>query len=533
MIKWFTINNYEVKMIMVNQNKIIVNVDANKKKIDPMIYSNFIEHLGECIHNGLWSYDPVNVPLVKNNPRLVGMREDVLKAVKELKPTVLRAFGGCYSDVYHWKDAIGPREKRKKVKNKYWNTTIQKLIRGLGPKIENQFGTDEFLALCEESSAEPYLNVNYGTGTPEEAADWVEYCNGAEDTEYGALRVKYGRKEPYNVKFWGIANEIFGFWEKGHEKHPENYAKKYLEFAKKMREKDPSIKLFAVGCMKPHWNQTLLRLIGEKYVDYLSIHLYLPMFLIRALLGKKHPTTTRAFLGLMSSPPIFEKFIDQAWEDIERALGKDTHVRVAFDEWGVWYRIFDIIKTNFNLLDGLWTALMLIVFQKMSDKCPMANWAQLINCVGTMKSDPDGLVLTPVYLAIKMFIDHTHNNLIDDVEVNCRTFWSKKFGGIPKRNNIPVVSCNATIDDNNDELSLIIVNKHISESLPVNIELKGFNPREQGVIVELTSETPFDFNTKKNRELIQTKEREITTIKSTMDLELNPHSLTILKLSKK
>ena len=157
-----------------------------------MIYSNFIEHLGECILNGIWTYDPVNVPLVKNNPRLISVREDVLFASKELKPTVLRAFGGCYSDVYHWKDAIGPREKRKIIKNMYWNTGIRKVIRGLGPKIENQFGTDEFLAFCEEIGAEPYLNVNYGTGTPEEAADWVEYCNGSESTEYGALRVKHG-----------------------------------------------------------------------------------------------------------------------------------------------------------------------------------------------------------------------------------------------------------------------------------------------------------------------------------------------------
>ena len=163
-----------------------------------MIYSNFIEHLGECIHNGLWTYDPVNVPLVKDNLRLNGVRQDVIKAVKELKPTIIRAFGGCYSDVYHWKDAIGSRENRKIVKNKYWGTGIRRFIPALGPKIDNQFGTDEFLTFCEVVGSEPYLNVNYSTGTPQEAADWVEYCNGSENTEYGALRVKNGRKNPYS-----------------------------------------------------------------------------------------------------------------------------------------------------------------------------------------------------------------------------------------------------------------------------------------------------------------------------------------------
>jgi alpha-N-arabinofuranosidase len=517
---------------MVEENKIIINVGSQKKKIDPMIYSNFIEHLGECIHNGIWTYDPVNVPLVKNNPRLVGVREDVLLASKELKPAVLRAFGGCYSDVYHWKDAIGPREKRKSVKNKYWNHKFQKLIRGLGPRIENQFGTDEFLAFCEEIGAEPYLNVNYGTGTLEEAADWVEYCNGLEDTEYGALRAKNGRKEPYNVKFWGIANEIYGFWEKGHEKHPEDYAKKYLEFAKIMREKDPTIKLVAAGCRKPHWNQTLLKLIGEKYVDYLSIHMYLPIFFLRQFFGKKHPTGKKTFYGLMSSAHMFEKLIEETWEDITRALGEHTHVRIAFDEWGVWYRIFDVIKTNYNLLDGVWTALILMVFQKMSEKCPMANWAQLINVIGTMRSDRDGLILTPIYLALKMFVDHAYNKLIEDVEVYCGTFNSKSFGGIPKRKNTPYISCNATINGQEDEISLILVNKHYTDKLIVSLDLKGFNPHETGMVIELASESPFDYNTQKSRTKIQYKEKEISHVSTSMELELQPHSLTILKLTK-
>ncbi|MHA1335131.1 MAG: hypothetical protein ACTSPW_05200 [Promethearchaeota archaeon] len=102
-----------------------INTDSNKIKISPLIYGNFIEHLGNCIHNGIWTYDKVEVPLVNNNERLIGVRKDVLLAAKELKISVLRAFGGCYSDVYHWKDAIGPRNSRKVVKNKYWNTGIR------------------------------------------------------------------------------------------------------------------------------------------------------------------------------------------------------------------------------------------------------------------------------------------------------------------------------------------------------------------------------------------------------------------------
>ena len=168
-------------MIYLTENsKIVINVSSKKRLINPGIYSGFIEHLGECIHNGIWAYDPVNVPLIDGVPSLIGnrgdgVRKDILQAFKMLKLPVLRAFGGCYSDVYHWKDAIGPKESRKKSPNTFWGTREKLLVKGVGPDLENQFGTDEFIIFCEEIGAEPYLNVNYGTGTPEEAADWVEY----------------------------------------------------------------------------------------------------------------------------------------------------------------------------------------------------------------------------------------------------------------------------------------------------------------------------------------------------------------------
>ncbi len=519
---------------MIENNKVIINVDSTKKSIDSKIYSSFIEHLGECIHNGLWAYDPVNVSLVNNNPRLIGVRDDLLNVVKELKPTVIRAFGGCYSDVYHWKDAIGPREQRKKVKNKYWGTGIRRFILGLGPVIENQFGTDEFLTFCESVGSEPYLNINYGTGTSQEAADWVEYCNGSETTTYGSLRVKNGRKEPYNVKYWGIANEIFGWWEKGHAKNPEDYGKKYLEFAKKMREKDPSIKLVAVGCGKLGWNQTLLKTIGEEWVDYLSIHRYLPALSIHSqFIHKKHPHSEKCYDALMSSPWILEKDINDAWHDITTTLGESSHVRIAFDEWGVWYRFYDVIKTNYNLLDGLWTALILMKFQINSDKCPMANWAQLINCIGIIQTDLNGLILTPVYLAFKAFVQHAYNYLIEDVKVECNTFKSEKYGHILEKIDSPYISCNATINDEGNRLAIIIVNKHFSDKLRVFLELEGFIPNEKGNLIKLHSNTPFDYNTIQNRNKIQITETEIIGNNSIIELELGAHSLTILKLSKK
>ena len=522
---------------MEKNNNIIININSKKKIINPGIYSNFIEHIGECIYNGIWAYDPVNVPLVDNNSILLGIRndgvrKDVLQVVKDLKLTVLRAFGGCYSDVYHWKDAIGPRNLRRKVKNLFWGLEEGVEIDGIGPEIENQFGTDEFLTFCEEIGAKSYLNVNYSTGTPEEAADWVEYCNGPMDTEYGTIRAKNGRNEPYNVMIWGIANEIYGFWEIGYEKVPENYAKRYLEFAKPMREKDPTIKLIACGYEDSKWNRAVLKGIGEQWVDYLSIHRYFPYFAGIAR-KKNHPHHERCYHALMASTPLIENYINDTWKDIVAVLGENTHVRMAFDEWGVWYLMKDVVKTNYNLQDGIWTALVLMTFQKMSDKCPIANWAQLVNTIGIIQTDPDGLVLTPVYLAFRLFMDHMYNNILEDVKVECETFDTVKYGRIPKMENVSYIDCNVNVNDDGDKLSIMIVNKHFTDNLKINLEIKGFTPNEKGKIVELTSDSPFDYNTIENRNKIQIKEKDTENIKQYMTVELTAHSITILKLAEK
>ena len=298
-----------------------------------------------------------------------------------------------------------------------------------------------------------------------------------------------------------------------------------------MRKKDPNIRFIACGCQKPGWNQTLLKLLGKEWVDYLSIHRYMPG-LWTTLIRLKHPHNQKLYHALMASPIVFEDHINETWEDITTALGKDTHVRITFDEWGIWYLVKDVIRTNYTIQDGVWTALILMVFQKMSDVCPMANWAQLINCIGTMQTRGDHFWLTPIYLVLKMFIDHTYNNFIEDIEVKSETFDSKKYAHLPKATNTPYISCNATIDDKNENLSIFLINKHFSSSLKANLEIKGFNPKENGKIFELFSESPYDYNTKDNPEKIKIKERAFKDNKPKITIDLKPHSITILKISK-
>jgi len=167
---------------------ITVDVAAVPAEISPLIYGQFIEHLGRAIYGGI--YEETS-PLSDD----VGVRTGGLGKVRGLRPPGMRYPGGTVTKIYHWKDGIGPKAGRPVRRNLIW-----------GGDDNNHVGTDEFMAYCERIQAEPFLTVNMSTGTAEEASEWVEYCNAAGDSHYAALRRRHGRTAAYNVRYWGLGN---------------------------------------------------------------------------------------------------------------------------------------------------------------------------------------------------------------------------------------------------------------------------------------------------------------------------------------
>src|SRR5271157_4170125 len=229
--------------------------------IDPKIYGNFTEHLGRCIEGGIFEEGS---PLSDAN----GYRRDVLEAARNLHVTLLRWPGGNFSSNYNWKDGIGPRDQRPKRLEMAWQTVE-----------DNRFGTHEFLNYAEMLGTEPYICANFGTGSWTDAQQWVEYCNLAEGTEMAALRKKNGREKPWKVTYWGLGNEMDGFWQMGH-RSAEDYGKFALEGAKLMKWTDPSVKLIAAGSSNfatregwTEWNRTVLAHLKD-HADYISLHSY-------------------------------------------------------------------------------------------------------------------------------------------------------------------------------------------------------------------------------------------------------------------
>ena len=172
----------------------VVHADQPGAVINRNLYGQFAEHLGHCIYGGIWVGPDSPIP----NTR--GIRNDVVAALKNLHLPVLRWPGGCFADEYHWKDGIGPREKRPSMINTHWGGVVE----------NNHFGTHEFMDLCEQIGADPYVCGNVGSGTVQEMMEWVEYITSDADSPMANLRRANGRDKPWKLPYFGVGNESWG-----------------------------------------------------------------------------------------------------------------------------------------------------------------------------------------------------------------------------------------------------------------------------------------------------------------------------------
>lgn len=182
-----------------------------KKFIAPELHSQFIEFLGNCISDGIWVGKDSPIPNYN------GLRKDVVDALKNLQPPVVRWPGGCYADMYHWRDGIG------KDRRITWNENF-----GTYTQEKNEFGTHEFMDLCHMIGAKPWLNINMLRGTVAETVEWAEYCNRREETSLSRERAENGSPEPFNVEYWGLGNEC---WAGGGNYTAQGYADEYRKYA--------------------------------------------------------------------------------------------------------------------------------------------------------------------------------------------------------------------------------------------------------------------------------------------------------------
>ena len=418
----------------------------HRGEIDKKIFGNFIEHLGRCIEGGIF----------EEGSRLSdkeGFRTDVLKAVEGLHVPQLRWPGGNFSSNYNWRDGIGPRDERPRRLEMAWGTIE-----------DNRFGTHEFLDYVSRIGAEPYICTNLGTGTWDEAQQWVEYVNFAGDTTTTRLRKKNGRDAPWNVKYWGLGNEMDGPWQMGH-RSAEDYGKFALEAAKLMHWTDPSIKLIAAGSSNFNanadwigWNRTVLSYL-KPHIDYLSLHMYV---------GNRENDYYRfqaSTVELADRIKISEGLIAEAVSSGPTR----KNIYIAWDEWNVWYRARgerergrNILEEHYNLEDALVVSSFLNTFVNHANIVKIANMAQLVNVIAPIFTNSNGLYLQTIYYPLQLFATHCHGTALDLI-VEGPTYSTQNHPAVPYIDASAAVNTDGTVVVN-------ITNRHRDQALDVTIE---------------------------------------------------------------
>ncbi|MBE5791732.1 MAG: hypothetical protein E7322_06195 [Clostridiales bacterium] len=252
-----------------------------------------------------------------------GMRKDVIEKMKELGIRLLRWPGGNFAGEYNWKDGLLPRNMRAPLQSYLWLET-QPHTYGYD---FHDINTDDFIALCREIGAEPFITLNPTWNTPEESTQWVEYCNGDENTEYGALRANNGYKEPYNVKFWSLGNEA-GYGHMEGANTADAYQKAVRNHAERMLEVTPDLALCSSG---PYPNEEWAKYSACALSDVakaVSLHYYahFPEFID----PEKKKEEYEALIGRVEEHCL--PFI----RTLREQLG-ESHVAISFDEWNAWY----------------------------------------------------------------------------------------------------------------------------------------------------------------------------------------------------
>lgn len=440
----------------VAQTKIVLHADKAKDVINKNIYGHFAEHLGHSIYGGFYVGDNN-----KKIPNKNGIRLDVIEALKKLKVPVIRWPGGCFADNYHWKDAIGPKKLRKQIENVSWGNVRE----------DNSFGTNEFLDMCEMIGADPYLAVNMGGGTVEEATDWVKYVNHANGSSYLTdLRQKTGRTKPWSVKYWGVGNES---WDCGGHMTVEYYVTQFNKYATFMTSYSNTEGMFRIavgpGTEDYHWTEVLMRDIPRKLLEGVSIHHY--SVINWSNKGSATDYSEDEYFRTMQEALRIEQMVSKNSEVMDK-YDPQKKVALIVDEWGGWYNVEPGTNGAFlyqqnTMRDAMIAGVTLNIFNNHCDRVRMANLAQCINVLqSVILTKEEKMILTPTYHVMEMYNIHQDATLVPlQISTTDYIFGDQK---------LKAVSASAS-KDKNGLVHISLVNINAGNSQQVTIDLGEIN----------------------------------------------------------
>jgi alpha-N-arabinofuranosidase len=463
-------------LLAIGQNQVVLHADSGKHVISRHIYGHFAEHLGRCIYGGFY--------VGENNsqiPNKNGVRLDVVEALKKMKIPNLRWPGGCFADTYHWKDGIGPKDKRPSIVNTWWGNVTE----------NNSFGTHDFLNMCELLGTEPYLAGNVGSGTVQDLTEWVQYVNFASESPMSKLRKQNGREQPWNVRYWGVGNEAWGC---GGNMKPDYYANIYRQYSTFMNPQVGKERIFRIASGASdndyNWTETLMKNIPVNMLEGLAMHHYSVFSWDEGKKGSATNFTESEYVRTMKQALLMDEYIQQHAAIMDK-YDPQKKVALVVDEWGGWYNVEPGTNPGFlyqqnTMRDAVLAGATLNIFHKHCERVRMANLAQAINVLqAVILTDKEKLLLTPTYHVLEMYNVHQDATMLPmDVKSTDFTVGDQK---------LPAVSVSAS-RDKAGVVHVSLVNLDPSKPQAISVNLKGL--KASGVTGRvLTSPKVQDHNT--------------------------------------
>lgn len=495
-----------ISLCSFGQSKLSIQPDQAKTKINKEIYGHFAEHLGHCIYGGIYVGEASEIPNIR------GFREDVIGALQDMKIPLLRWPGGCFADTYHWKDGIGPRSERPSMVNVHWG----------GITEDNSFGTHEFLDFCDLIEAVPYINLNVGSGTVQEASEWVDYVTSNNISPMTDLRKKNGREKAWDVKYWGIGNENWGC---GGNMTPEYYSDLYNRFASYCRGDlyriagGPNVDDY-------NWMEVLMKKTTRHrhLVQGVSLHNYT----FTTSWSKKGSATDfdeKGWISVLDNAQRMETLVTKHSEIMDK-YDPRKRIGLIVDEWGNWFDVEPGTNPGFlyqqnTLRDALVAGIHLNLFNNHADRVKMANIAQTVNVLqAVILTKEEQMVLTPTFYVFKMFSVHQEATLIP---LNLET-GKYEFDG----KSVPAVDASASVKDGVISITMCNLDPNKAQSIEIDVEGdKAFSTSGQII----TSEKMNDYNDFGKDENVSLKDFKVNKVKKgKLVVELPAKSVVLVQL---
>lgn len=438
-------------------SRIIADRDFVLSPLDRRVFGTFVEHLGRCVYGGI--YEPGH-PTADEH----GFRGDVLALTRELGPTIVRYPGGNFLSGYNWEDGVGPKEQRPVRLDLAWGSTET-----------NEIGANEFVAWCRRANIEPMFGVNLGTRGPDEARNFLEYCNHRGGSHFSDLRRAHGFPEPHNIRFWCLGNEMDGPWQIG-AKTASEYGAVARETAKTMRWTDPNLVLAACGsshsAMPTYaaWEYEVLDRCFDE-VDFISLHQYF----------RNDEDDIRKFFTAIEDLDAFIKGVASIADSVAAKRRSGKRLMLSLDEWNVWYKAHrpqdirqpgwpkapPLLEEIYNFEDALIVGGALITMLNNADRVKVACLAQLVNVIGAILTETGGpawrqTIFHPFAAASK----HAHGEVLR-LKLDSDTF----AGGAQAA--APYLVASIVRNPDTGSCAIFALNRSVEKEMNLEAELRG------------------------------------------------------------